>query len=526
MADKPSFGILPGSPSSLGKPDADLRFRIAVLGNFSGQAGRAAKPGKALVDRRAVPVKYEDLDDILARMGVVVRIPLDGKTSLAIPIASLDDFHPDQVFGNVDRFDDLADEDEQGELMQTVLHHADFQAVESAWRGLEWLLKRVSKGGRVEIVLYDVSRAEFATDLCGAEDLSKSALYRLLIEKGAEGPSGLPWGVLLGLYSFTTTRSDADLLGRVAKLAARAGAPFLTGAEAAFLKTPPEKSTPDGATWASLRALPEAVWLGLAWPRFLLRLPYGANTLSIDRFAFEEFGNHSARQPYLWGHAAYACAALLGQAFQQQGWAMKPGAVLDLDSMPMHVGVDEDGDPLAILAEAWLDRPRTDQLARQGVMPFLCVRGRDALQLLRFQSLAQPPKDKPFLELCGRWNPGGVPASVAAAAPDVKVGIGMPPSTPAIPPTAFPPPQAAAVAVASPPAAVESPPDPVESPPAEVDAELAALLADLNSPPPAGPGPQPPAVSPQPPAEDTMDAELAALLRELDAPTMPKKNEG
>ena len=90
------------------------------------------------------------------------------------------------MFGNVDRFDDLSDEDEQGELMRTVLHHPDFQAVESAWRGLEWLLKRVSKGERVDIVLYDVSRAEFATDLCGSEDLSRSALYHLLIEKGAE----------------------------------------------------------------------------------------------------------------------------------------------------------------------------------------------------------------------------------------------------------------------------------------------------------------------------------------------------
>jgi hypothetical protein len=526
MTDQPSFGSLAGA-APWGVPDADLRFRIAVLGDFGGR-GR----GNALNDRRAVKVAYEEIDDVLARTAVEVRLSA-GKSALAVPVASLDDFHPDQVFGNVDRFDDLSDEDEQGELMRTVLHHPHYQSVESAWRGLEWLLKRVSKVGRIEVVLYDVPRDEFAADLTRSDDLSQSGLFHLLIDKGTEGPKGSPWGALLGLYSFAATRADAELLGRMAKLAARAAAPFLAGADAAFLKSPAEQPTPDDQAWTALRALPEAAWLGLAWPRFLLRLPYGSDTQSIDRFSFEEFADRTARQPYLWGPAAYACGALLGQAFQKQGWALKPGAVLDLDAMPMHVGVDEDGDPMTTLAEFWLDRPKTDLLARRGIMALLSTRGRDALQLLRFQSLAQPPKDKPFVELCGRWNPAAAPAPVVAAAAEVKAALGMPPSQPAV--TDVPP---------ADPSAPVAPPAPAAED--QADAELAALLQELTASSQAEPEPTPTALPtepqgptsaetdasfreptppvpeaaapapPEPTSSDEADAELAALLAEIE----------
>ena len=40
--------------------------------------------------------------------------------------------------------------------------------------------------------------------------------------------------------------------------------------------------------WRALRRLPEAGWIGLILPRFLLRLPYGKETASTERFDFEE----------------------------------------------------------------------------------------------------------------------------------------------------------------------------------------------------------------------------------------------
>ena len=38
------------------------------------------------------------------------------------------------------------------------------------------------------------------------------------------------------------------------------------------------------------------------------------------------------------------------------------------------------------LAEAWLDRKAVERLVKLGLMPFLSVRGKNALQLFRFVS--------------------------------------------------------------------------------------------------------------------------------------------
>src|SRR5205823_154245 len=114
---------------------------------------------------------------------------------------------------------------------------------------------------------------------------------------------------------------------------------------------------------------------------------------------------------------AIACAALLAQAFQKQGWALKPNTVLDLEDMPLHVyrvDVEEE----VTLAEAWLLRPQTEQLVKQGMMPFVCVRGKGAVQLSRFLSLAQPAPDQPPCDLQGAWSPSlTAPAPPAAAPP-------------------------------------------------------------------------------------------------------------
>src|SRR5262249_4504652 len=157
---------------------------------------------------------------------LVLPVGDDGKT-VSLAFASLDDFHPDQVHERVEQIADAYDSEEKSALMNGVLHHPDFQALESAWRGLDWLLSRAVKGSQVEVVLLDVSRAELAADLKGADDLTASGLYQVLIEKGVRGPRGEPWAVLVGNYAFNFTVPHAELLGKLAKIAGQTNAPFL-----------------------------------------------------------------------------------------------------------------------------------------------------------------------------------------------------------------------------------------------------------------------------------------------------------
>ncbi len=218
----------------------------------------------------------------------------------------------------------------------------------------------------------------------------------------------------------------------------------------------------DAPAWQELRALPEAEHLGLAVPRFLLRLPYGENTKSIDKFDFNEMPKPPDAGGYLWGNPALLCAALLVQAFQKKSWDFRPGDILELDNLPVHV-YTVDGDEEVTLAQAALNRILNEHLLKQGIMALLCIKGKAAMQLARFLSLAQPPKNQPAVDLRGRWS--GLPA----------------PRSEEPPPKAAPPP-AAPAAKAAPPPPPPAPPPAEEAPAAEeeMDPDLAALLKQLE----------------------------------------------
>ena len=47
-------------------------------------------------------------------------------------------------------------------------------------------------------------------------------------------------------------------------------------------------TTPEYAAWRSLRESDDSRYIGLAMPRFLARLPYGAKTDPVEAFDFEE----------------------------------------------------------------------------------------------------------------------------------------------------------------------------------------------------------------------------------------------
>jgi EvpB/VC_A0108, tail sheath N-terminal domain/Type VI secretion system, VipA, VC_A0107 or Hcp2 len=512
----PSFGRLDGGTTPPEAPSAGTPFRIALLADFSGRAA-PAPPGD-LSRRRPLTVDAETFDAALASLKVRLTLPeLPGGPATLTP-ASLDDLHPDAIYQQIDRFSDL---DERGDLrsflMKGVLHHPRFRSVESAWRGADWLMRRALKGDApVQLVLYDLTREEFVAALDHSDDLSQSPLYKWLIEQGTQGPKGQPWAVLVGDYTFDVSAAHARALGRMAKISREAAAPFLATVSPKVLGKDFAPSDKDAEAWAALRQLPEAAVLGLAAPRFLLRLPYGNYTRPVERFSFEEYTGPADRAGYQWGNPALACAAVLARAFLKDGWAARPGGSLDLGDMPMHTWRDEDGDEQATLVETWLDRKSAERLASLGVMPLLGVRGRDAVMFARLSAVAAPPEDRPFADLLGRWGQEGavqLPRSKPSVA--VKVGLGATAPAPAAPPAAPPAPAAAPRSAAQAPAA-----PPAEAPAAaeeEMDPELAALLGQLEADTaPAAPA-APPAEAPAA-AEEEMDPELAALMKQFEEP--------
>jgi len=294
-------------------------------------------------------------------------------------------------------------------LMAEVLHSARMQEIEAAWRGLHFLVSRVETDEDLEISILDISKEEFSKDLLTADDLGSTNIYRLFVKQPLMSPEGKPWAVIVGDYQFD--HDDVEVLGRMARIASAAGAPFIAGAHPRLFGCASLADTPDSdqwnfrpglevkETWEALRALPEAVHLGLAAPRFLLRLPYGASTDPVKVFDFEETAGKMAHEDYLWGNPAFACAYLLSAAFSRKGWSMMPGVISDIDDLPQYVTVKDGEKSIIPTAEVLLTDKALEAILDAGVMPLATIRNTDTARLVRFQSIAEPPTG-----LKGRWG--------------------------------------------------------------------------------------------------------------------------
>jgi len=296
-----------------------------------------------------------------------------------------------------------------GSAMRLILHHPDFQAVEAQWRSLDLLARRVETDNDLEIVLYDVSAQEIATDLAAQDDLSDSGLLRLLTEgplDEEEGRGG--FSAVFGLYSFEETPPHAELLARVARVAAHIDAPFFTALSPAFLETAKADRHPLVAkAWDSLRGMAEAKYLGLVSPRFMLRRPYGAKSDPIYAFSFEEFTMHAGLSGMLWANPVVLVAILLAGSFKKDGKSMSLGSVMSLGDIPFHFVDDKYGDQVALpCTERNLTTAKMETAITRGLMPVLSIKGRDEIRLGSFQALGGG-------EILGPWlgNPTPEPPS-------------------------------------------------------------------------------------------------------------------
>ncbi len=289
---------------------------------------------------------------------------------------------------------------EAGVRMRAILHHPVFQSLEAAWRAVYRLVREIDTDSQLKLYLVDISKAELEADLASSDDVRDSRTWGLLVEETVGTPGADPWAVVAGNYAFSRTVSDAQMLGRLAKIMRFAGAPFLSEVDPGNSRTENEEAV---RQWEALRESPDASWIGLAMPRFLLRLPYGSKTHEVGSFEFEEMPGAPEHQHYLWGNPAFACVQLLAEAFADYGWEMRPGVHSEIGGLPLHVYQDEDealGETkVKPCAEVLLTERDADWILAQGYMPLVSIKNRDAARLLRFQSIAKPPA-----ALSGRWG--------------------------------------------------------------------------------------------------------------------------
>lgn len=291
--------------------------------------------------------------------------------------------------------------------MRDILHHADFQAMESAWQSLYFLIKRLETDTTLNIQILDITKQELQADLA-VDDITTSASYKLFCDQ-AEGD--LPWSVLLGNYSFSDSIDDVLSLANIGAIAQQAGAPFIAAANETLAGCESFASTPDyeewdhaisdgvNSAWQMLRQSPVAAYIGLALPRFLLRLPYGKKTNPVESFTFEEMPDEHCHACYLWGNAAFIKTELLARNFKKNGWNMQPAEVYQTDQLPVHY-YQEDGETVGKpVAEILLTEKGGEIIRQQGLISLWSVKNMDAIRSTDYRSIAENGQT-----IAGRWG--------------------------------------------------------------------------------------------------------------------------
>src|SRR6185436_19129727 len=99
--------------------------------------------------------------------------------------------------------------------INVILHNERFQQVESAWRGLHYLVNNTETDEMLKIRVLNVSKKELGKTLKKYKGASwdQSPVFKKLYEQEYGQLGGEPYGALVGDYHFDHTPGDVELLG-------------------------------------------------------------------------------------------------------------------------------------------------------------------------------------------------------------------------------------------------------------------------------------------------------------------------
>jgi type VI secretion system protein ImpC len=294
------------------------------------------------------------------------------------------------------------------EQINLILHHAEFQQLESAWRGLHHLVNNTETDEQLKIRVMNVSKAELHKNLKKFKGTAwdQSPVFKRIYEEEYGQFGGEPFGCLVGDYYFDQSPPDVELLAEMAKIAASAHAPFIAAASPNLMQmsswqelaNPRDLTkifgTAEYAGWRSLRESDDAKYIGLAMPRFLARTPYGAKTNPVESFNFEEDTASADHSKYTWANAAYAMAVNINRSFKEFGWCSKIRGIESggaVEGLPTHsFPTDDGGVDMKCPTEIAISDRREAELAKNGFMPLVHRKNSDFAAFIGAQSLQKP----------------------------------------------------------------------------------------------------------------------------------------
>ena len=284
-----------------------------------------------------------------------------------------------------------------------ILHASAFQSMESAWRGLKYLIDKTDFRENTKIELLNVSKDDLLSDFEDSPEVVKSGLYRHIYTEEFGQFGGEPVATVIGNYDFGPGAQDVKLLQYTASVSAMSHAPFIAAASPEFFgverfdELPNLKDIssilegPKYAKWNGFRESEDSRYVGLTMPRFMLRTPYGKDN-PVRSFDYQEEANGKTEN-YSWGNTAFAFAAKLNESFAQYRWTpniIGPASGGAVNDLPVHtyeaMGQTQSKVPTEVLVS---DR-REYELAEAGFIALTMRKGSDNAAFFSANSVQKP----------------------------------------------------------------------------------------------------------------------------------------
>lgn len=288
--------------------------------------------------------------------------------------------------------------------LDEIIHDEGFQKLESAWRGLKFLVDRTDFRQNIRIEVLNASKEELLADFEDSPEVVKSGLYKHIYSAEFGQFGGKPYGAVIANYEMSAGPQDVKLMQFMSSVGAISHAPMIASAGPQMFGVETYEDIanlkdlesifegPRYAKWNAFRESEDARYLGLTVPRFLLRVPYGSETVPVKAFNYEE-KSAGTTDNYLWGNAAFAFATRLTESFAQYRWCpniIGPQSGGAVENLPVHTFESMGQLQAKVPTEVLITDRREYELAEQGFIALTMRKGSDNAAFFSANSVQKP----------------------------------------------------------------------------------------------------------------------------------------
>lgn len=281
-------------------------------------------------------------------------------------------------------------------LMRNIMHDRAFQRIESAWRSLELLVRRIETNSKLKLFIVDVSQRELIED--SSNPLEQSALYQLIVSsRSSIGDTA--FSLIMHADRFGESIDDISALHRLSKIASETSAIAVASVTEQLAGCESLALTPDYQdwnysqnkeiveAWDSLRKKPDADNLICVAPRYLGRMPYGQKSAPIESFSYEELTSDNRHQHYLWSSGAWLVTLLIAQNFEPHKnlLALRYNKI---ENLPLHVYYEDDESEVTPCAEINMSDTAFEVLKDVGICGIRSIKNKDSVLIPGLNSIS------------------------------------------------------------------------------------------------------------------------------------------